>query len=261
MSLIYILWFAGIVAEVAVVGLLLYKRVWRTLPIFCAYVAWVLLSDAGNYMIHRFFLSSYLSAYLAETAVDTALEFGVLIELAWSVLRPFRASLPRATPFVVGALILAAGAAIWPFSGIHELASLTSQMRNLVRMQQTASILRILFFLVLAGSSQFLSIGWRNRELQVATGLGFYSFVSLAAEIMHSHQAMGPAYLHLQQVVVVSYICSFLYWIFSFAQKEAERREFTPQMQNFLLAVAGTARSTRVALTNSAGGKTGKREQ
>jgi len=45
----------------------------------------------------------------------------------------------------------------------------------------------------------------------------------------------------------------------SFAQKEAERREFSPQMQGLLLAVAGSARSTRIALTGSGPGKTGKR--
>ena len=128
-----------------------------------------------------------------------------------------------------------------------------------MHVQQTASILRILFFLVLAGCSQFLSIGWRDRELQVATGLGFYSLVSLAVEILHSHQAMGPQYALLNQVVVASYLISFAYWIFSFAQKEAKRREFTPQMQSLLLAVAGTARSTRVALMDSAAEKTRKR--
>jgi hypothetical protein len=49
--------------------------------------------------------------------------------------------------------------------------------------------------------------------------------------------------------VIASFICALFYWIFSFAQKEAERREFTPQMQNLLLAVAGVARAERTALT------------
>jgi hypothetical protein len=39
--------------------------------------------------------------------------------------------------------------------------------------------------------------------------------------------------------------------VVSFAQKEAERREFTPQMRSFLLAAAGAARTTRVAMTES----------
>jgi hypothetical protein len=50
---------------------------------------------------------------------------------------------------------------------------------------------------------------------------------------------------------VASYICSLAYWIFSFAQREQERQEFTPQMQNFLLAITGAARGTRIALANS----------
>jgi len=181
--------------------------------------------------------------------------FGVLVELSWSTLRPIRSSLPRSALLVVGVLIVALGAAIWPFSGIHELASLAPAIRNIVRVQQTASILRILFFLVLAGCSQLLSIGWRDRELQIATGLGFYSIVSLTVEILHSHEAMGSQYRHLNQIVVVSYICSLLYWAFSFSEKEAERRDFTPQMQSFLLAMAGNARATRIALSEPPSGK------
>jgi hypothetical protein len=42
-----------------------------------------------------------------------------------------------------------------------------------------------------------------------------------------------------------------MYWAFSFAAKEAERREFTPQMQSFLLALAGTARTARVTFVDS----------
>jgi hypothetical protein len=261
MSLDSALFLFGIAAEAAVIGLLLYRRVWRMLPVFCLYCAWDLLSNTGVYVVFRFFHTSYTAAYLTNMIVDSALEFCVLVELTWSVLRPLRASLPRSALIVIGVLIIALGAGIWPFSSIHQLASLAPAMRNLVRLQQTVSILRILFFLALAGCSQLLSIGWRDRELQVATGLGLYSFASLVVEILHSHQAMGPQYRNLNQIVVASYLCSLTYWVFSFAQKEAQRREFTPQMQNFLLAMAGTARTTRIALTDSSADKTGNREQ
>jgi hypothetical protein len=50
-------------------------------------------------------------------------------------------------------------------------------------------------------------------------------------------------------------MCSLAYWGVCFATKEAERREFTPQMQSLLLAMAGTARSTRIALAESAADK------
>jgi hypothetical protein len=149
---------------------------------------------------------------------------------------------------VVALLVLATGAAIWPFSGMHEPPG----WRNLGHVQQTTSILRILFFLGLAGCSQLLSIGWRDRELQVATGLGFYSLIGFAVALWRSHEGIRPQYVLTNRILTASYFCSLLYWVFSFAQKEAERREFTPQMQSFLLAVAGTARSTRMSLTDSA---------
>ena len=255
MDLDNVFMFASMAGEVAVIALLLYRCVWRTFPVFCVYIIWCLFGDIGNYIVQHFYPASYLTSYFIVTIFDSVLEFGVLVELAWSVLRPVRASLPRRTLVVIGVLVVAAGAAIWPFTGIHELARVSLEWRSLLRLQQTTSILRVLFFLVLAGCSQLLSIGWRDRELQVATGLGVYSFISLAVEVLLSHPAFIPRYNFLQQIVVAGYLISLAYWVFSFSQKEAERREFTPQMQNFLLAVAGTAKSSRIALTEAAATK------
>jgi hypothetical protein len=251
MSLDNALWFAGIVIEAVVLGLLLYRSVWRKLPVFSAYCAWDLLINMGNYTVRRFFSASYLTVYLVETVVDSALQFSILVELAWSVLRPLRAFLSRRTLIGVGVLIVAAGAAIWPFATIAGLGHLSVEELTLVRLQQTVSILRIAFFLALAGCSQLLSIGWRDRELQVATGLGFYSLVGIAVAALNTRPEMGPHYGLMNQAVIASYLCSLLYWVFCFAQKEAARREFTPQMQSLLLAVAGSARKTRIGLDDS----------
>jgi len=246
------LWLAGFVTLAAVIGLLIYRRVWRTLPIFFAYSVWTLLSSAFSYVIRHYYPSFYLTTYLVESSVDSALQLCVLIELTWSIFRPFRASLPRATVWVLSLLVAGAAVAIWPFSDSNAFAQFPMQWHLLVRLQQTISILRVLFFLLLAGCSQLLSIGWRDRELQVATGLGFYSLAALTTTVLHAHQTVGDQYRHLDQFLVASYLCSLLYWVISFAQKEAERREFSPQMQTMLLAVAGTARTARVALAASA---------
>jgi hypothetical protein len=252
MSLDNALLLAYILAELAVIGLLLYRRIWRLLPVFCAYCAWDLLSNAAVHFILRLSPSSYVTTYMVETAVDSVLQFGILVELAWSVLRPLRAFLSRRALVVVGAAILALGAAIWPFATIPGLGQLSTEMHIIARLLQTVSILRILFFLALAGCSQLLSIGWRDRELQVASGFGFYSLVGIVVAMIDSRPTMEPYYSLLSQVVIASYICSLLYWTFSFSQQEAERREFTPQMQTFLLAVAGAAKSARIDLVDSA---------
>jgi len=253
------------VVEAAIIGLLIYRRVWRTLPVFCVYVVWGLGSDIFNYIIQRRTSGpashGYLIAYLVTQVLDSALQISVLIELAWSILRPLRPSLSkRALPLVV-LLILVVCAAIWPFSGAERLSEMPALWRNIVRLEQTTAILRILFFMALAGCSQLLSIGWRDRELQVATGLGIFSFVSVSVDVWRQHIELGPKYNGLNQIVVASYVVSLLYWAFSFAQKEAERREFTPQMQSFLLAVAGTARSARMNFDDADSEKRRKRDR
>ena len=259
MNLDIALWFAYIAVEAALVGLLLYRRVWRTLPVFCAYCAWDVCSNIVAYLISRFYAASFFHVYIAETLLDSALLLCVLVELVWSVLRPIRSSLPRSALAVVGVLLLLTAALIWPFAGFAGLAHVTSkQWLMLTQLQHTVSILRIVFFLLLAGASQLLSIGWRDRELQVATGLGFYSLVSIAVSILQAHQTTDVQYVRLNEFVVVSFLGSLFYWAYCFIQKEAERREFTPQMQSFLLAVAGAAHSSRVTLTESRSEKTRK---
>lgn len=251
MSIENSLWLAGVLGEAVVLAILIYRHAWRTMPFFFLFCVWEPLTDGGIFLVHQYYFDVYSTAYLTQAVVDSALVFSVLVEIAWSVLRPIRNSLPRRTLPIIIVLVVALGAAVWPFSGLHLLADLTPTIRGIVHVQQTAAILRILFFLLLAGFSQLLSIGWRDRELQVVTGLGIYSLVSLLAAMMHTRETSVTQYGHLNQLVIASYLCSLAYWAFSFAQKEAPRREFTPQMQSFLLAVAGAARAERTALAES----------
>ncbi len=69
--------------------------------------------------------------------------------------------------------------------------------------------------------------------------------------MIQMHQATWVQYRNLNHFLLGGYICSLIYLTFSFAQKEAERREFTPQMQSLLLAVAGVARAERTALAET----------
>jgi len=264
MSLDNILWLGYIFAEVAVVVLLVVRRAWRLLPLFCVYCAWDLLSNTGGYASQHLLsstFSNYLTTYLVQTVIDVVLQFCVLVELAWSVLRPIRSSLPRYSLLVIALVIVLVGVLIWPFAGLAGVAQYPANVQLVVHLQQTTSILRILLFLAMAGCSQLLSIGWRDRELQVATGLGVYSLVSVGVTMLQSHQSNGAQYASLNQFVVGSFICSLIYWIVCFAQKEAERRDFTPQMQNLLLAVAGVARAERTALTSVSAATRRSKEQ
>jgi hypothetical protein len=239
---------AGIAIEAAVLGLALYRQIWRKLPLFLVYCIWAILSDAVAFAI-SFSQSGYsLNFYFAETAVDSVLQFIVFIELAWSVLRPLRSRLSRNGIWVIAAMILAASGVIWPFANISGLSSPSRAWHLMIQMQQTVSSLRILCFLVLAGCSQLLALGWRDRELQVATGFGFYSLVSIAVAILNAHMTTARQFSILSPVVSISFLISMVYWVFSFARPDVERREFSPRMQQMLLGLAQTAKIAREEL-------------
>ena len=174
--------------------------------------------------------------------------FGVLVELGWSVLRPMRSVLSRRMILVISLAILGGGAIVWPLTGYTVNHSWAADWIIPLRTQQTFSILSILFFLGLAALNRFLAIGWRDRELQIATGLGFYSVFSMGAAPLHTHPGSVGQFELIEQIVALSYFCSLLYWGYSFVQKEAPRQEFSPHMRSILLAVAGAARSHRVGI-------------
>jgi hypothetical protein len=241
---------AAIAAEIAVLVFLLSRKAWNTLPIFCAYIAWCILDDLINFVVVYRFPGAFQKTYLIEMGPDALLQLAVLIELAWSVLRPNRSILPRGTIYVLIALVGIAGIMVWPLAGLTVPANISHRAELYVHFQQTVAILRVVCFLVMAGFSQVLSIGWKDRELQVATGLGFFSIVSLIVAVLHSRQDTGLAYHWLDRVTSASYIGTLVYWVLSFSTKEQERKEFSPQMQQLLLLMSGGARAGRIALSD-----------
>jgi len=242
--------------QALVIGLLILRKIYKKLPLFFSYTIWVLFISAASTVIPGRYPSSYQQIFVVASIIDAAFMFCVLVELSMAVLSPLRSALPRWTVFAVAVLIAAAFGIIWPFAKPPGFGSLQPLSQIQVHLETTTAVLRILFFLALAGCSQWLSLGWRDRELQIGTGLGFYSFVTLSVSLLHMNLGTGTrdvlqTYHMLDQVAVGGYILSLLYWVVSFAQRVPERREFTPQMEGFLLALAGNARSASVSLSNS----------
>ena len=243
MSLDSILSVTSAFGEAVVLALLVRRGTWKMLPAFSIYLLWTLLSDIMSFYFERYLThSSYVRFYIMTMSVDAILQFAVLVELGWSVLRPVRNSLPRGTLYALAGLVAVVGLAIWPLAGIATPDSLDSRSAIMFHLNETFAILRIICFLVLAGFSQLLSIGWRDRELQIATGLGLYSIVSLLATLLYSHQTSKAQFLFLNDAVSISYLCTLSYWVYSFSAKEYQRKEFSPQMQEFLLLMGGGAR-------------------
>lgn len=239
----------GIVAEATVIAVLVWRRVYRSLPVFFFYIVWGLIGDSAILILRTVFHSWNMYPYEIEIYVDLVFQYLVLIELAWSTLRPIRRSLPRGFLLGISLVIAAAAVLAWLLSAIKETAGFPAQLLLALHAQRAFALVRILFFLVLACFSHFLRIGWHDRELQVATGLGFYSLISLAGTMVQSHQFYGQQYYYVEIAIACSYVLSLGYWTYSFGQKEAARRDMTPEMQSFLLGMASVLRHQRNTLS------------
>jgi hypothetical protein len=103
----------------------------------------------------------------------------------------------------------------------------------------------MLIFAVTAGFAQLLGIGWKNQVLRLATALSFYSAVSLILSLVQSHT--GPTET-LDRIRAANFMFELgsLLWIFT--TKDVRRREFSPQMEQFLVTLAGRAKLARSAV-------------
>ncbi len=239
----------GVILEIVIAALLTWRRGWRSLPVFYLYICWALVSDCVMPLLARHYGAyDYVKLYIVETSLDSLLQYAVIIELAASVLRPYQLARPRWLLPAFALVVVLIGLAIWPFTASQVLSSYPMVEIRLLRLEQVFAIIRILFFLVLAACSQLLAIGWRDRELQVATGFGIYSVFSLAVSILHAHQPYSEQFHRLDQLVVLSYLASLIYWTICFARKPALRRSINPHMERLLAGLASAARSQRDTL-------------
>ncbi len=233
------------------------KRAWAGRSIFFAYIVWSLLSDIVFLYLDATNRNVTLTPYIVELAIDSALQFCVIAEIAWSTIKPLRNSLPKGLVFFLPLLLLAIAALCWPFATLVVPTHLRAHGYASLVLNQTVAILRIAFFLLLASFSQFFSIGWRDREMQIASGLGFYAAISLVVAIIHSHGMVGPQYHWLDLVTSFGYLGTLAYWVVCFAQKEPEARKISPQMVRFLVSIGGTVQAERLALETAVKKKPG----
>jgi hypothetical protein len=235
----------SMLAEVSLFVVLVVRRQYKTFPIFTACVACDLLSDIG---VGVLLLAAphhvARSVAFGLLPLQYLLDLGVLLELSWNVLRPVFSSLPRGT---VGAFAGAMGLAV--LGGVllaYHVGNTGNKIQDIkAPLDLMVGLLRMLIFAATAGFSQLLGIGWKNKVLQLATGLSFYSAVDLVVSLVARYYGDSGG-LETTRVLAWTLELGFFLWVFT--TKEVRRREFSPQMEQFLVTLAGRARLARTAL-------------
>ncbi len=211
------LWIAGSSMEAVVLGLVLWRRIYKTLPVFSCFLVWCLLSEVSMAAVMRMIPNTYLPAMLVNMTVDTMFELAILAELGKVVMRYNHvAPLSKAVIvlFTMLAFVLAGSLDKWNIPTQLPIA----QMLYVILMQLIA-VLRVVFLLTLVWWSSLQGLNWPTRELRILTGLAFYMVSTLCVAILHSHNMGGMEYHRLDQLLVGGYLWTLSYWILASTTK------------------------------------------
>ena len=246
------------IGKASLLVILIRKRLFRTFPLFFAYILWDLMSDLlifsalitrNDYVIHH-----YVQVYYSANIFLYLLEIGILLEVASNVLHPAKKAVSRGTLYLLLGAMLTIGIICFFFAARVNAAPFFN-LRVYLLINTTAAILCVLIFLLIAGFSQVLGLGWKNHVLQLATGLAFFSAVQLLMELMQSQLQAGPSYLEQYrmwgQIEVIGYLCTLSFWCYAFLKKEAPRKEFSPQMAKILVSLSSGAKRQHAVLARS----------
>jgi hypothetical protein len=235
------LWY--LISEISLLAVLLIRRQYRLFPVFTLSIAFNLFNNIASAGLIAFTTSFASTAPYLLLPVEYLLDLAVLLEIAWNVLRPVHTSLPKGSlKALVAAVALALGLGLL----------LAHHFRDASRIQQmkapfdlAVGMLRLLIFAATAGFAPLLGIGWRNKVLQLATGLSFYSAVDLIVSlVIHYYGDVSG----LEAVRIAGTALEFTFFVWVFTTKDVARKEFSPQMEQFLGTLAGRARLARTAL-------------
>jgi hypothetical protein len=235
----------GLVAEITLLVVLVVRRQYKVFPFFTLYVAFNVLSDVGvGALMVLYPIHVARSVMFGLLPLQYLLELAILLEITWNVLRPVQASLPRGSIRVFGAVValaLPCGVLLaWHFGNT---GNKIQDVR--VPLDVTVGLLRMLIFVATVAFAQLLGIGWKNKVLQLATALSFYSAVSLIVSLVERYSGRTQ---ELDGLVSLAFVIEFAFLIWASTTKEVQRREFSPQMEQFLVTLAGRAKLARTAL-------------
>jgi hypothetical protein len=234
----------GLVAEIALFVVLIVRRQYKTFPIFTFYMGFSLLYDLGLSVVMVSSPNIGRSLALGLLPLQYLIELGVLLEIAWNVLRPVHMSLPRGSIRVfIGAVALALLLGTLLAWHLDQTGRKVEDFRG--PLDLTVGLLRMLIFAVTAGFAQLLGIGWKNKVLQLATALSFYSAVDLVVSLVQRYTGVSQ---DLEEIRAIAFALELGFLVWAFTTKEVRRREFSPQMEQFLVTLAGRAKLARTAL-------------
>jgi hypothetical protein len=216
------LWIAHPVLELSLAGVMYWRRLHRTFPVFFAYIVFQVLNFLVLFPIYRSgSIMPYFYAYWISAAISLAIGFKVIHEIFLDVLRPYPNLKDLGTLlFKWAALVMLLVAMVVTAASQPGNDTLLAQaviiMQRCMRVIQCGLILFLLFF------SRHLGVSRQQFSFGVTLGFGGFASVELVGLALFSG---GEIHSHaLSLINTTAYSFSILIWI-GYALLKATSRE------------------------------------
>jgi len=188
------------------------RRLYRDYPLFFAYILnQLVIFFVLIYCYQLGIRDVYRQAYLAASAVDAVLRFGVICELFSHVFRQYEGIRQ------LGSVLLRWASVILLFIAVLVAASGTGSdsdrfLAGLFAMERSVEIVQggLLFLLFVLSSS--LGLRWKHHTLSIALGFGVVSSVHLATFTLRAQLGMAADDI-LSLISNAGYDCAVLIWL------------------------------------------------
>jgi hypothetical protein len=223
------LWMTHPVLELSLVGVMFWRKLYRTFPVFFAYIAFQVVNFVVLFPIYQLSIGpsatqqetmAYFYAYWISAAISLAIGFKVIHEIFLDVLRPYPnlkdlGSLLFKWAALVMLLVAMVVTAASQQGMDTPLGQAVTIVQRCVRVIQCGLILFLLFF------SRHLGVSRRQFSFGIALGFGSFACVELVGLAMISGgQVHAPT---VSLINTSAYTVSILTWLAYGSLKAASR--------------------------------------
>lgn len=178
----YALWFAHPVLQILVLGLMFWRKLHRSFPVFFSYLGFQIAAFALTVPLRiqgpRLY-TAFFYVYWATTAISVVIGFGVIHEVFQDVFRPYHTLRDLGSVLfkwagLVMLMVAAVVAASTPSATQDPIVAGITALQRSVRVIQCGLVLFLLVF------SRYLGTHWRQKSFGIALGFGAFASVELS---------------------------------------------------------------------------------
>ena len=231
----HVLWLAPRALQIVIAAVMIRRNLVREFPVFFTYTVFQIVSEGTLFVFdHSAAVSDYQYwyAYWVGLTVSSGLRFGIIWEVCSSVFRNYP-GLKHLNRFVfrwavVLLLFLAIAVAVHaPEDGTFHLLSRTRVLDLSVNLMQCG------LWLLLVGLSAYFQLSWRDFAYGIASGLGVFATIALAAGAVRLWTGFVAGHVY-DFVVMGAYNCSAIVWLFYVLTPERARKTLKELPENNL---------------------------